>query len=104
MVVDTGASIVSITPSFASRAKIATDEKNMMTANVVGGTIQAAPGYAAVVQVGKTRASDVPVAVSVGRDSAYGRDIDGLLGMTFLARYIFTVSGGTLELRARVLN
>ena len=104
MVVDTGASIVSITPSFASRAKIATDEKTMMTANVVGGTIQAAPGYAAVVQVGKTRASDVPVAVSVGRDSAYGRDIDGLLGMTFLARYIFTVSGGTLELKARVLN
>ena len=104
MVVDTGASIVAITPSFAARAKIATDEKNMMTADVVGGTIQSAPGNAAVVQVGKTRASNVPVAVSVGRESAYGRDIDGLLGMTFLARYIFTISGGTLELKARVLN
>jgi len=104
MVYDTGATMVTITPSFASRAKIIPDEQNMMTVNVVGGTIQSAPGYASVIQVGKTRAANVPVSVSVGRDDAYGKDIDGLLGMTFLARFIFTTDGSTLELKPRTLN
>ena len=104
MVYDTGATMVAITPSFASRAKIIPDEQNMMTVNVVGGTIQSAPGYASVIQVGKTRAANVPVSVSVGRDDAYGKDIDGLLGMTFLARFIFTTDGSTLELTPRTLN
>jgi len=104
MVVDTGATNVSITPSFALRAKIIPDEQNMMTATVVGGTIQSAPGYASLIQVGKTRAVNVPVGVSVGRDNAYGPGIDGLLGMTFLARFVVTISAGTLELKPRTFN
>jgi clan AA aspartic protease (TIGR02281 family) len=104
MLLDTGATIVSITPSFASRAKITPDEQNMMVLGVVGGAIQSAPGYATMIQVGKTRAANVPVAVLVGRDDAYSSGIDGLLGMTFLARFDFTIAGGTLELKPRTLN
>ncbi|MCX7310199.1 MAG: retropepsin-like aspartic protease [Alphaproteobacteria bacterium] len=103
MVLDTGATMVAITPSFASRAKIIPDDQNMMTVGVVGGTIQSAPGYASVIQVGKTSAANVPVAVSTGRDDAYGPDIDGLLGMTFLARFVLTISSGTVELKPRTL-
>jgi predicted aspartyl protease len=44
MILDTGATMVAITPGFASRTKIAPDEQNMMTVGVVGGTIQSAPG------------------------------------------------------------
>ena len=103
MVVDTGATIVSITPAFALRARIIPDEQNLITAEVVGGTTQQAPGYADMIEVGKTRAANVPVAVSVGHDNAFGSDIDGLLGMNFLARFVFTMSGGTLELKPRTL-
>jgi clan AA aspartic protease (TIGR02281 family) len=104
MVLDTGATMVAITPSFAARAKIVPDEQNMLTVGVVGGAIQAAPGNASLLQVGKTRAANVPVAVSVGRDQAYGPGVDGLLGMTFLARFVLTISHGTLELKPRALN
>ena len=104
MIVDTGASMVALSPSFASRARILPDESNLMTFQVVGGTIQSAPGNAQLMEVGNTRAANVPVAISIGNASAYGPDVDGLLGMTFLARFNVTLSGGALELKPRDLN
>lgn len=104
MMVDTGASSIAITPSFAARARIVPDEQNMITTYVVGGTVKQAPGYAQLVQVGNATASNVPLSVSTGNDSAYGPQIDGLLGMTFLARFTTTLSGGVLELKPRPLN
>lgn len=104
MIVDTGASMVSITPGFASRARIFPDESNPMTFQVVGGTVQSAPGYAQLMEVGSTRAANVPVAVSMGNATAYGSQVDGLLGMTFLARFNVTLSNGILELKPRALN
>ncbi|MCR6736613.1 MAG: retroviral-like aspartic protease family protein [Afipia sp.] len=104
MIVDTGASMVSITPGLAARARILPDEQNLMTFQVVGGTVQSAPGYAQLIQVGQTSATSVPVAISVGRETAFGDQIDGLLGMTFLARFNVTFSSGILELKPRALN
>lgn len=104
MIVDTGASMVSITPSFAARAGISPDERNPMTFYVVGGTIQSSPATAQLIEVGSARAANVPVAVSTGHPSAYGPQADGLLGMTFLARFNITLGGGALELKPRVLN
>lgn len=101
MIVDTGASMVSITPSFAARARIVPDERNPITFQVVGGSSQLAPGYAQMVQVGKTSAASVPVAVSIGNDAAFGGNIDGLLGMTFLARFEVNLANGALELKPR---
>jgi clan AA aspartic protease (TIGR02281 family) len=104
MIVDTGASMVSLTPAFASRARILPDENNLITFQVVGGTIQSAPGYAQLIEVGKARAANVPVAVAVGNNGAFGQQVDGLLGMTFLARFNIAFSSGALELKPRVLN
>lgn len=104
MIVDTGASMVSMTPSFAARARILPDEENMMTVYVVGGTAKSAPGYAQTIEVGSSRAANVPVGISVGKDSAYGPEIDGLLGMTFLARFNVTLGNGVLELKSRALD
>lgn len=103
MIVDTGASMVAITPSFASRARIVPDERNLITLNVVGGKAQQAPGNAQMVQVGKARAANVPLTVSVGNDTAFGQ-VDGLLGMTFLARFEMSLTNGVLELKPRVLK
>ncbi|WP_456726877.1 retropepsin-like aspartic protease [Bradyrhizobium sp. USDA 3397] len=44
MIVDTGASMVSMTQAFAARARIMPDESNPITFQVVGGTHQSAPG------------------------------------------------------------
>lgn len=104
MMVDTGATMVAITPSFAARARIVPDEQNMMTTHVVGGTVKQAPGYAQLVEVGKARANNVPLSISTGNDSAFGPQLDGLLGMTFLARFTASISGGVLELKPRPLN
>lgn len=104
MIVDTGASMVSITPDFAARARILPDESNPITFQVVGGKIQSAPGSAQLIEVGAARAANVPVAVSTGNNAAFGAQVDGLLGMTFLARFNFTFASGTLELKPRALN
>ncbi|MCF2525415.1 retropepsin-like aspartic protease [Bradyrhizobium sp. G127] len=104
MIVDTGATSIAITPSFAARARIVPDEQNMITAYVVGGTVKQAPGYAQLVQVGTTTASNVPLTISTGNDTAFGPQLDGLLGMTFLARFTASLSGGVLELKPRPLN
>jgi aspartyl protease family protein len=104
MIVDTGASMVSITAAFAARARILPDESNPMTFQVVGGTVKSAPGYAQLIQLGNARAANVPVAVSIGNDTAFGPQVDGLLGMTFLARFDVTLANGALELKPRVLN
>lgn len=66
--------------------------------------VQSAPGYAQLIEVGSARAANVPVAISMGNDAAYGPQVDGLLGMTFLARFDVTLSGGALDLKARVLK
>jgi len=50
------------------------------------------------------RAANVPVAVSMGNDAAFGPQIDGLLGMTFLARFDVRLANGALELKPRGLN
>jgi aspartyl protease family protein len=104
MILDTGASLVSITPSFAARARILVDESHPITVQVVGGTIQSALGYAQLVEVGGAQAANVPVVISTGNDAAYGSQVDGLLGMTFLARFNVTLAGGALELKPRLLN
>lgn len=104
MMVDTGATMVAITPSFAARARIVPDEQNMMTTHVVGGTVKQAPGYAQLIQVGKANANNVPLSITTGNDSAFGPQLDGLLGMTFLARFAASLSGGVLELKPRQLN
>jgi aspartyl protease family protein len=104
MIVDTGASMVSMTAAFAARARILPDESNPITFHVVGGTVQSAPGYAQLIEVGRAQAANVPVAIGMGSSGTYGPQVDGLLGMTFLARFNVVLAGGALELKPRILN
>jgi clan AA aspartic protease (TIGR02281 family) len=104
MIVDTGASSIVITPEMAARARITPDESNLLDVKVVGGSMKQATGYAQNVQVAEATAANVPVLIAVRSKDAFGSNIDGLLGMTFLSRFNVTVSSGILELKPRNRN
>jgi aspartyl protease family protein len=101
MVVDTGATLVSLTPEMAARARITPDLSDQVEVKVVGGMMKLASASAQTLQVGDAIATNDPLLVSVGSKDAYGPGIDGLLGMSFLSRYTVAMSPGVLELKVR---
>jgi tetratricopeptide (TPR) repeat protein len=104
MVLDTGASHLSLTPEMAARARIMPDASDLVEVKVVGGLLKQATGYAQTVQVAEATAANVPLLIAVGSKDAFGPGIDGLLGMTFLSRYTVGLSPGLLELKPRNRN
>lgn len=97
---DTGASYVAVTPDFASRAKLKMETGAQLPIKTVGGTASATLGYANTVSVGKAEAQGVSVAVIRGAVDPFGARLDGLLGMSFLARFKVELSQNSLELTA----
>jgi aspartyl protease family protein len=99
-ILDTGASYVTVKPSFAERAKIppSTTEITMATAN---GLAKVKLSKADKVVLGKLEASSVPIAVQNADDKSYGIGVDGLLGMSFLSRFEVQMAGGFIEIRTR---
>jgi clan AA aspartic protease (TIGR02281 family) len=96
MAVDTGATRTVLTEELADRLGIAhSDQKgaNVMTAN---GPIWVATGRASYISLGGARLGNVPVFV---QKSSLGKDIDGLLGLSFLGNFQVRISNGILELK-----
>jgi predicted aspartyl protease len=58
-------------------------------------------GVAQDIRIGRLEAKGVAAVVSIGNAATFGRDVDGLLGMSFLARYEIAVSGGEVRLKER---
>lgn len=102
-VVDTGATLVSVTPEFAERARLSAATDNLVPVKTVGGNMQMALAAAKHVRVGNTDAADVATLIAIGSKNAYG-DHDGLLGMSFLARFNVTLADGYLEIRPKSLT
>jgi aspartyl protease family protein len=98
LIFDTGATFVTITSDFASRAKVATEPGSQLTLKAVGGVALAEVGYADSIRVGKAEALGVTVAVH--RGNPFGNRVDGLLGMSFLSRFYVTLSPTGIELKA----
>lgn len=96
-ILDTGATFVSVTSQFASKARIRTELSNQVVMKTVGGTALADVGYAAKVAVGKAEGSGVVVAVQTD-PKPFGDRVDGLLGMSFLARFQLNISPTVIEL------
>jgi aspartyl protease family protein len=103
-ILDTGATLIAVTPEFAARAGIAFDPQNLITVKTAGGTMQTALTNANRVRIGNTEANDVALTVAVGTKDAYGRNRDGLLGMSFLARFNVSIADGYVEFRPRSLT
>jgi tetratricopeptide (TPR) repeat protein len=97
-ILDTGATFVAVTPQFASKARIDTESGNQVIMKTVGGTALADIGYATKIAVGKAEASGVVVAVHRDGAKPFGDGVDGLLGMSFIARFQLNISPKAIEL------
>jgi len=47
------------------------------------------------------QAKDVAIVVGIEKASPFGQDVDGLLGMSFLARYEVAVVGREMRIKER---
>jgi aspartyl protease family protein len=97
-IIDTGASVVTVDADFAERAKITSKNSRKIMTHTANGVTQATLTSAAMVQLGKLRAENVSMAII---SKPIGNGIDGLLGMSFLARFDITMSAREVRLQAR---
>src|SRR5262249_12735086 len=104
LILDTGATFVTITSQFAIKAKISTESGNQVIMKTVGGKALADIGHANSVSVGKAEALDVITAVLRDDSNPFGSGIDGLLGMSFLSRFNVKLSPTVVELNAIALR
>lgn len=99
MIIDTGASRTSITRKFAVRAGIAAIDGDSAIVHTANGDTWVMGGRAEDISLGGSHASNVPVFIQAKDDAGFGPGIDGLLGLSFLGNFGFTLDNGTLELR-----
>jgi aspartyl protease family protein len=101
---DTGATYVAVTTAFATKAKLSLETGTRLPMKTVGGSAFADLAYATTVAVGKAEAKGVPVAVIRGAPDPFGNRLDGLLGMSFLARFRLNISQNSIDLTALPLR
>jgi aspartyl protease family protein len=75
------------------------ESAGLLPMKTAGGTALADLGYASTISVGNAEAEGVAVAVIRGNDP-FGGHLDGLLGMSFLARFNLRLSQDGIELTA----
>jgi aspartyl protease family protein len=87
-VVDTGASFMVVTVDFATRAKVDVTRQSVPI-DTANGRAESTLGRAASVRIGRrVEAADVPILI---QNRSMGRDVDGLLGMSFLSRFDLSI-------------
>jgi clan AA aspartic protease (TIGR02281 family) len=104
LILDTGATFVSITSRFALKAGVATESDNQVIMKTVGGKSLADVGYANSISVGKAAAFGVVTAVMREDGDPFGNGVDGLLGMSFLSRFNVRLSPTEVEMSATPLR
>jgi clan AA aspartic protease (TIGR02281 family) len=97
LILDTGATFVSLTATFAQKAKVQIDQDSSLRMHTANGIGDGKQGRAATIQLRTLAAQDVPIVVQSDAKAAYGDGVDGLLGMSFLSH--FNVSIGTQAIR-----
>lgn len=96
-IVDTGASMVTMTSAFAEKAHVDPGSQTIMI-NTANGVSDAMLSSVGSIQLGRATARDVPAAIL---KQAVAPGIDGLLGMSFLARFNVAISSSELRLQPR---
>ena len=99
--VDTGASLVAVSPAFAERARLSyvkTDRVQLETAN---GPTSAVLATADAIELSGLSAAGVPAIVL---DKVFATGIDGLLGMSFLSRFVIVMEDRQIRLAAKSLG
>ncbi|SED64668.1 aspartyl protease family protein [Rhizobiales bacterium GAS191] len=100
-VLDTGASFVSVQQEFAKRAKLPIDQGSNLTLHTANGDTSGILSKADSIKLGGLTATNVPIVVQTSREKLYGETTDGLLGMSFLARFEVQIANGYIEIRGR---
>ena len=97
-VIDTGASLVSVDQKFAKKAQLTSDSGRTIRMNTANGPSEASLQTAKSVQLGSVNADAVAIAV-IEKPIASG--VDGLLGMSFLARFDVILNERELVIQSR---
>ena len=98
MIVDTGASRTSLTRSFAAHAGIEPSKEDGSMTQTANGAVWVMGGRAKTISLGDAQAANIPVFIQTSDQKDFGPGIDGLLGLSFLGNFKFTVNDGVLEL------
>src|SRR5262249_24094959 len=100
-VLDTGATYLSMKTEFADRAKVVYADGGDITLSTANGLAKGKLTQAKKVLLGRLEAVNVPAVVQKTDAKSYGAGIDGLLGMSFLARFDMKLAGGYIEVSSR---
>jgi clan AA aspartic protease (TIGR02281 family) len=90
-IIDTGATFVSMSEAFAKKANIQPEPGETMELHSANGVVEARRARAKSIQLRSLRAADVLVAIQTDKPTPFGPGVDGLLGMSFLARFKVTI-------------
>jgi clan AA aspartic protease (TIGR02281 family) len=101
MILDTGASFVSLKRTFAQKASVAVDPSSTVQLHTANGIAEGKLGRASTIQLRSLQAKDVPVVVQDDAKATYGSGVDGLLGMSFLSRFNVTIDPRTVRIANR---
>lgn len=99
MVIDTGASRTALTKAFAARANIEPASDDGALVHTANGSVWAMGGRAKKISLGSATTGNVPVFIQMEGQKGFGPEIDGLLGLSFLGNFKFTLNNGVLELQ-----
>lgn len=99
LILDTGASFVTLKDSFAKKAGIDLDQNSAVQLHTANGVVAGKRGRASTIQLRSLKAGGVPVVVEA--DSAAGYHADGLLGLSFLSRFNVTIDAHTVRIATR---
>lgn len=100
-VVDSGASVVAVDSAFAEKAKMSSQNSRKILTHTANGVTEATLTTADSVELGKVHARNVSTAII---SKPIGKGIDGLLGMSFLARFDVTLGEREVRIQARKVD
>ena len=103
-VLDTGASYVSVNEGFAERAGLQAVGGSTVLLRTANGLTVGRVAVADTISVQDAKANRVTVVTLTGSRDQLGTEIDGLLGLSFLARFEMHVAKGVWTLTARPRN
>lgn len=95
-VVDTGASFVTLSKTFAAKAQVTPLRTASVELTTANGTVAASLATAKTVRLSTISAETVPVVII---EKAPGAGVDGLLGMSFLSRFNLSITDREFVIR-----
>ena len=98
---DTGATWVTLSPDFARRAKLEAASGGPARLDTMNGVTSVKLVSVGLIRLGRLEASHVPGVVS---GQAAAKDVDGVLGMSFLSRFDLTLTDKEWRLKTRARN